>query len=84
MERVALDVVGCRAEVKRPSLEEHHGHVHAPLARGDRPLAEPVEGRLVELGEVEPGLPVFAAPGPVRAHGCGVMQRWKSPPPPAT
>ena len=26
------------------------------------------------------GFPSFAVPGPVRAQGCGVMQRWKPPP----
>ena len=26
------------------------------------------------------GLPSFASSGPVRSHGCGVMQRWKVPP----
>jgi hypothetical protein len=26
------------------------------------------------------GLPSFAIPGPVRGHGCGVMQKWKAPP----
>ncbi len=62
MERVALDVVGRRAEVQRPPLEEHHGHVHAALARGDHTLAEPLEERLVELREIEPRLPVARHP----------------------
>jgi hypothetical protein len=81
MEGVTFDVVGRRAEVKRPALEEHHGDVHPPLASRDHAPAEPLEERLVEAGEVEPRRAVLRRARPTAAAPCrGGSHR----PPPAT
>jgi len=58
VERMAVDIVGRRAEVEAEAVEEHHGDVDALVARGDDAVAEPVEVRLIEPGEVEPRLSV--------------------------
>ena len=76
VERVTLDVERDRAQVESPPFEEHHRDVDPPLAGGGHAVTEPAEVLVVEATEVELGLPVARLPGPVRAHGCGDMQRW--------
>jgi hypothetical protein len=61
---MALDVVRRRAEVQAESIEEHHGDVDATVTRGHHAVAEPVEVRLVETGQVEPRLAVGRRAGP--------------------
>src|SRR5437763_3645592 len=65
MEGMALEVVGSGAEVDGPAVEKHDSDVDAPVARGDRAVAEAVEVSLVELREVELRLAVLgrARPG---------------------
>jgi hypothetical protein len=55
VERVALDVVRCGAEVQGPAVEEHDPDVDARLAGGDHPLPQPLEVAGVQPVEVEPG-----------------------------
>jgi hypothetical protein len=58
VEGVPFDVVGRRAEVQGPAVEEHHPDVDAAPAGGDDAVAEPLEERLVEAVQVEAGLAV--------------------------
>jgi hypothetical protein len=61
---MALDMVGFRAQVQSPALEEHHVDVHSSVACGHNSLAEPIEEGLVEPVEVEPRLAVSGLPRP--------------------
>ncbi len=58
VERMALDIVRRRAEVKAEAVEEHHRDVDVLVACGDDAVAESVEVSLIEPGEVELRLPV--------------------------
>ena len=68
---------GARAQVEPPPLEQHHRDVDPPVAGGDHALRGAGRSRRRRTARGRTcGLPSIASPGPVRAHGCGSMQRW--------